>query len=166
MLSYNKYLSFCDIVYANKSKSSYSITNLHSLDLNLSTKEFKTEIKSYATVELSDIETQSNLFLFLYITFFFVPFITLKNNLDENYLIRTGLAGKAVVKSLFNFFNKILFLLNTFFFNLILNASLDKKFFISLNVLNFHYIIYYVKTLLFTANLKYLTLCCTFKTKS
>ena len=166
MLFYNNYLSLCDIVYANKSKSSFSNINLSSLDLNLSTKDFKTEIKSYVTVEFSEAEIQSNMFLFFYITFCFIPFISLKSNLDDNYLIKTGLTGKSATKFTFNLFNRILFLLNNFFYNSILRSNSDNKFFINLNFLNSHYLLYYIKVILFASNLKSLTLSFNFKTKS
>ena len=159
------YIQNCDLLYRFKSKNIHSLPKIKNVCVKISLIKFMDFIKMYALKSLSEKEIQVSLFLFFYLTFFSIPFLSLKKaafrselKFDKNYL-RLNFLEKKSELILFESFNDFYYSYQTFILNLTSviknksNVNKDANHFIKLELANLSEAAFYSRELLMLSDL-------------
>ncbi len=155
--SSNSYLFNCDLLYRLKSRNVYALPKIKQASLRMSTIKLMEILNMYALSSFSEKSTQISLYLFYYLTFLKIPFISLKRALarNETKLEKTYLRIFLCNRQMATLFFEFNFFLQSFLLDSFNKSKLfnKKSFFVKLDLNNISGIEFYSRNLLLLADL-------------
>lgn len=157
------YIYNCDLLYRFKSKNIHTLPKIKDVSVKISLTKFFDFVKMYALTNLSEKDVQISLFIFFYVTFFSIPYISLKKSAFrsevkfEKCYLRLNFLSKKSDAVLFEFFNDFYNYYQAYILNSTLNIKKSNKLyknnFTKLELSNLNEVNFYSRELLMLSDL-------------